>query len=64
LTTVDSSSDDRENFAPPHPFIAFILLLLIHPRRSGIMKFWRLDDELKEKREDQKEKYTYTTNLI
>jgi len=65
LTTVDSSSDDRENSAPPHPFITFIvllLLLLFHPRRSGIMKSWRIDDGLREKRKDKTKKYTCTTN--
>jgi len=65
LTTVDSSSDDRENSAPPLSFITFIvLLLLFHPRRSGIMKSWRIDDGLREKRKDKKEKYTFTKNLI
>lgn len=54
LTTVDSSFYDRENCPLFFPLRITLILLLFYPCRSGIMKFWRIDDGPKEKRKEKK----------
>lgn len=54
LTTVDSSFYDHENCPLFFPLHITLILLSFYPCRSGIMKFWRIDDGPKEKRKEKK----------